>query len=79
VGCNLTGVHRTIACFDCHRNGNFAGITAECAGCHVDDALAVGTHAARLNRCTGGGCHNTNSWKDVSRGGAGLTRESVCR
>ena len=30
VGCNLTGLHRTIACFDCHQNGNFAAIAPQC-------------------------------------------------
>ena len=27
VGCNLTGLHRTLACFDCHKNGNFVGLS----------------------------------------------------
>ena len=27
VGCNLTGLHRTFACFDCHATGNFVGLS----------------------------------------------------
>lgn len=78
VGCNLTGLHRTVACFDCHKNGNFSGITAECAGCHIDDALKTGTHTTldRRTRCTGGACHNPNFW---SPQGNFQARESVCR
>ena len=29
VGCNLTGLHRTLACNDCHRDGNFVGLSAD--------------------------------------------------
>jgi len=75
VGCNLTGLHRTIACFDCHRSGNFAGMTGSCAGCHIDDAPA-GHAADRRDRCAGGGCHNANSWTNRM---AALPRDSVCR
>ena len=38
VGCNLTGVHRTFACNDCHRAGNYVGLSRQCASCHRDDA-----------------------------------------
>jgi len=78
VGCNLTGVHRTIACFDCHRNGNFSAITGACVTCHLDDAISVGTHADRLTSCTGSSCHNATTWKDYNKG-TGLLRDSVCR
>ncbi|MDB4964014.1 MAG: hypothetical protein JWP01_4013 [Myxococcales bacterium] len=79
VGCNLTGVHRTVACFDCHRNGNFSVIAPTCVNCHRDDALKVGTRGTdHPNQPTCSGCHNPNSWA----GGTGATafgRESVCR
>jgi hypothetical protein len=75
VGCNLTGLHRTIACFDCHRNGNFAGLSAECASCHF--AVAIATHGPdRRDKCAGGGCHNSNTWKT---GMGALPRDSICR
>ena len=35
VGCNLTGLHRTIACFDCHKSGNYVGLSAQCVSCHA--------------------------------------------
>jgi hypothetical protein len=83
VGCNLTGLHRTVACFDCHKNGNFAAISPQCVSCHRDDAqrhAAAGlggtapSHAGYAN-CTGAGCHNTNTWAS----GFNLARESICR
>ncbi len=83
VGCNLSGVHRTIACFDCHRNGNFAGITADCGGCHVEDSRTYAAAKAALGvpndphngyiACAS--CHNPNAWLPA----IGMNRESVCR
>lgn len=80
VGCNLTGLHRTIACFDCHKNGNFTAVSPQCAGCHRDDdAAAVNTggvaHGAQTVCAT---CHNPNSWRPA-QGTAAFGRESVCR
>jgi hypothetical protein len=78
VGCNLTGLHRTLACADCHKNGNFSGLTAECAGCHIDDSIKRGathTDAAHRQQCTGSLCHNANAWAPQVAGG----RESICR
>lgn len=83
VGCNLTGLHRTLACFDCHKNGNFTAITAECVGCHRDDAIrhaaispahATGIYA---QTCTSSAmaCHQPNAWAPQVLG----QRESVCR
>ncbi|MDQ3364807.1 MAG: hypothetical protein M3680_05200 [Myxococcota bacterium] len=78
VGCNLIGLHRTLACFDCHKNGNFSAITPECTGCHLDDARNRGPgHAGRQTYCTGSGCHQTNSW--TPNVGMYPSRESVCR
>ena len=85
VGCNLTGLHRTIACFDCHKNGNFGGLTPQCAGCHHDDAIgkspglaAFGGHATSPVCAS---CHNPNSWLGAAVGNsaAAFGRESVCR
>ncbi|MBA3456976.1 MAG: hypothetical protein H0T42_28055 [Deltaproteobacteria bacterium] len=83
VGCNLTGVHRTIACFDCHRNGNFSVIAPMCVNCHRDDSVRRAArlpdpqnHAARLD-CAG--CHNPNVWAQAIAAGSGIGRESVCR
>lgn len=85
VGCNLTGLHRTVACFDCHRNGNFAGLSPQCVSCHRDDAVKAG--AARdpghPTATTCSNCHNPNSWAGpvpgMPGGVAAFGRESVCR
>ncbi|HEU4733672.1 MAG TPA: cytochrome c3 family protein [Kofleriaceae bacterium] len=83
VGCNLTGLHRTIACFDCHKNGNFAGLSPQCVGCHRDDALANpsagGVDHTKQFTCTI--CHNPNSWAGAAavNSTAAFGRESVCR
>jgi hypothetical protein len=78
VGCNLTGVHRTIACFDCHKAGNFVGLSAACVGCHYDDAVRKGgLHATTYVQTGCTGCHNANFWGAGTPPGFG--RESVCR
>jgi hypothetical protein len=88
VGCNLTGLHRTIACFDCHKSGNFAGLSPACAACHHDDALRVPVNTLGATPAQGATndhqtvgacsmCHSPNTWA-----GAPATagrRESVCR
>ena len=33
----LTGTHATVACTQCHVNGQFAGTPADCASCHMKD------------------------------------------
>jgi hypothetical protein len=83
VGCNLTGLHRAIACFDCHRNGNFVGLSGQCESCHLADARRFGLAEPGFNHATDvtpgcGTCHNPNTWL---RGGTGngIARDSVCR
>ena len=82
VGCTLTGLHRTLACFDCHRSGNFAGLSPTCVGCHHDDAV----RAANVPTNNGSGhpvqtqcgtCHNPNTWGGAP--GNRFGRDSVCR
>jgi len=81
VGCTLTGLHRTLACADCHKNGNFSGLSAECVSCHIDDSIKRGpTHADLAHRqaCTGGLCHNANAWSPQVAGSCyTLRRESA--
>jgi hypothetical protein len=84
VGCNLTGLHRTLACFDCHKSGNFAGLASTCASCHVSDAARAGNvdgvvHSVQTE-C--GTCHSPNTWvgaTSVVGAGNALGRDSVCR
>ncbi len=82
VGCNLTGLHRTMACFDCHKSGNFSALSAQCASCHHDDGIRVGVRLGvdHQAQATCANCHNSNSWRPVDAlGTQGFGRESVCR
>jgi hypothetical protein len=83
VGCNLTGLHRTISCFSCHTNGNFAGLSPNCVGCHRADAIRTGTIAGIIHQdqTACGSCHNPNTWGDgkTNTGGSLGGRDSVCR
>ena len=79
VGCNLTGIHRTIACFDCHKNGNFVGLSAQCVSCHRDDAARKDlAHQSYTNCAT---CHNPNYWGtgNLTPSPSRFGRDSVCR
>ena len=80
VGCNLTGLHRTFACQDCHRSGNYVGLNAQCNGCHRDDAMQAGNRGGvdHTVQPTCAGCHNPNFWKPA-QGLNAFGRESVCR
>lgn len=68
VGCMLRGIHRTLPCADCHKGGNYAGLSPMCISCHRDDAMraagagntAVALHAGQT-ACTH--CHNTLSFR----------------
>jgi hypothetical protein len=78
VGCNMTGLHRALACKDCHKTGNFGGLLPQCASCHRDDAVNHGgTHLTYTTCAT---CHSINAWNIGARtAGMGYGRESVCR
>lgn len=89
AGCMLRGVHRVLPCVDCHKGGNYAGLSPMCVSCHRDDAMraagVIVTNPANpvlpelhvlQTACTN--CHNTNSF----RLGAGTRQsppESVCQ
>ena len=86
VGCTLTGLHRTIACFDCHKSGNFAGLSPTCVSCHHDAAqraAAVPTDPQTATSTNHPGqpqcaiCHNPNTWAGAPA--ARFGRDSVCR
>lgn len=80
VGCNLTGLHRAIACYDCHKNGNFGGLVPTCAGCHRDEAARQAGDAYHSAAGTCANCHNPNSWLPAdTAGGTRYGRESICR
>jgi hypothetical protein len=80
VGCNLTGLHRTLPCYDCHKTGNFGGLAPTCYSCHAAQMRLVpnqALHTPGLTQC--GGCHNPNSWYPGGNATFGYGRESICR
>jgi len=90
VGCNLTGLHRTLPCYECHRTGQFVGLSPNCYGCHADDmqrASQVPNSPAALSHMQGqvqcGTCHNPNYFVPANTvaltGPHGYGRESICR
>lgn len=78
VGCNLTGLHRTLPCYDCHKTGNFGGLSPNCYGCHADvmRQFPRAEHNAGLTAC--GTCHNPNYYAPA-QGVHAYGRESICR
>lgn len=81
VGCNLTGLHRTLPCIDCHKQGNFGAVNPQCAGCHLEEAqrqAATDMYHQNVTQCSG--CHNPNAWTPATPNATlGFGRESVCR
>jgi len=77
VGCTPMGLHRTLPCADCHKNGNYAATSAQCYSCHRDEGLRVASpdHASLFD-C--GACHNTSYWSNGSGTGPAHGRESIC-
>ncbi len=78
VGCSLMGLHSTLPCAECHRNGNFGAVSPMCVSCHRNDALQV---AQPDHRSSGyfdcGSCHNPTAWLPART--KPLGRETVCR
>lgn len=76
VGCYLTGLHRVLPCYDCHKAGNFGGLSAQCYSCHRDTAVKGGAfhQGPTYENCAG--CHNTNSWANAA---LPYGRDSICR
>jgi hypothetical protein len=79
VGCTLRGPHRVLPCVDCHKGGNYVGLSPLCVSCHRDDAAraaAQGVFGAVHQTATQcATCHNTTSFRPSSAAGP----ESVCR
>jgi hypothetical protein len=81
VGCSLRGVHRVLPCVDCHKGGNYAGLSPLCISCHRDDAMRAAANNIQPlqhqqhSACTP--CHNPVSFR-----GVGIRQgppESVCQ
>ena len=89
VGCNLTGLHRTLPCYDCHKTGTFRGLSPNCYGCHADLMVRATRQAPTFTNVanahdpppiTCGNCHNPNSFYPAGLGTIySYGRESICR
>ena len=60
----LTGRHTTVACADCHINGQYTGTPTECYACHATDfqSAANPSHTANSFPHTCTQCHGTTGW-----------------
>lgn len=61
----LVGVHRTLECSACHKNGRFRGVPADCYGCHQKEyvATAAPNHAAAQFDKDCSTCHTNTAWQ----------------
>ena len=77
VGCNLMGLHATLPCADCHKNGNYGAVSPMCVSCHRNDALRVKQpdHRAFPNLSECGSCHNPTAWIPANQ----LGTQTICR
>lgn len=58
---SLTGEHSTLACVDCHDDGQYANTPTTCHGCHQEPDV----HAGRFGiDCAT--CHTTDGWQSAA-------------
>jgi len=64
----LTGAHSTVACNQCHINGQFVGTPTDCASCHMKDfdGTTNPNHVTSGFPTTCQQCHNTASWNGAT-------------
>ena len=64
----LTGAHVTVACTQCHVNGQFAGTPTDCVSCHMKDFQGTTNpnHAQAGIPTTCATCHTTTSWGNAT-------------
>ncbi len=58
----LTGAHVPLDCTQCHKNGAFTNLSADCASCHPDPSF----HAGLFARIRCDQCHNTTAWSPAT-------------
>ncbi len=60
----LTGAHATLQCSQCHANGNYTTVPADCYSCHKADYAGTTNpaHAAAGFPTTCATCHSTSTW-----------------
>jgi hypothetical protein len=75
----LVGAHRTVACTQCHTHGVFAGLSHDCASCHLDDFQSTTNpnHVAAgfPRQCEL--CHNVVAWRGAQFDHTGITGNCV--
>ncbi|MBL0213445.1 MAG: hypothetical protein IPQ07_06170 [Myxococcales bacterium] len=77
VGCNLTGIHRTVA-LRLPPQRQLLAMSPQCVSCHYDDAIKAGnTGTNHPAQTTCANCHSPNTWAGAPA--AAFKRESVCR
>ncbi len=61
----LRGVHRTLDCYACHKNGVYKGVPKRCVDCHLNDATSVAfpPHVPLLTARNCAECHNQFSFR----------------
>ncbi|NOX89268.1 MAG: hypothetical protein GXO77_09585 [Calditrichaeota bacterium] len=64
----LTGAHQSVACENCHKNGQYSGTAADCYSCHETNYAQTTDPDHSQNNfshdCTQ--CHTTTAWKPAS-------------
>jgi hypothetical protein len=64
----LTGAHATVACTQCHINGQFVGTPTDCASCHMKDFNST-TNPNHVQSGFPTGCqqcHTTATWNNAT-------------
>jgi hypothetical protein len=61
----LTGAHTTVACSQCHVNGQYTGTPTDCFACHQTNfnGAASPNHVTNQFAHTCTQCHNTTAWQ----------------
>lgn len=67
TGFPITGAHKFLACAQCHGEGQFQAVPAECVDCHRDDydGTQEPDHVLAGFPVDCAACHNTTRWDDA--------------
>jgi Zn finger protein HypA/HybF involved in hydrogenase expression len=68
TGFSLTGMHRPLACQQCHTTGTFTALSTACVSCHQQDYNGTTNpgHSAAAFPTTCETCHTTAGWTGAS-------------
>jgi hypothetical protein len=64
----LTGAHATVACAQCHTNGNYTTVPKDCYSCHTADFTGTNnpSHVSANFPHTCDTCHTTTNWLNAT-------------